>query len=146
MFSFAGMKTLAITLGAVVLMTSFSSCTWLKEKYAKNERASVAYLSQKRTAPPKMNIEGVWYSPQWGVVVLNQEPGGKLEGIFQDYYTVNGVVSGKEAFITLIDDDWVEYTVELRRKNHEELTGFYSPSVPFSEKDATELVLKRIGE
>jgi len=146
MLFFRVMKTLAITLSAVVLMASFSSCSWLKEKYAKNERASVAYISEKKSAPARMNIEGVWYSPQWNVVVLNQERGGKLSGIFQDYYVVNGVVSGKQAFITLIDDDWVEYTVELRRKNWEELTGFYSPSVPFSETDAHELVLKRIGD
>ena len=59
-FSFPVMKTLAITLSAIVMMTSFSSCTWLKEKYAKNERASAAYLAAKRTVPPKTNIEGVW--------------------------------------------------------------------------------------
>jgi hypothetical protein len=144
--SFAVMKTLAISLSAAVLMISFSSCTWLKEKYAKNESATVAYLSEKKTAPPKMNIEGLWYSPQWGAVVFNQEPGGKLTGAFQDYYSVNGVVSGKEAFIALTDDDWVEYTVELRRQSREELRGFYSPSVPFQDKDAHELVLKRIGD
>lgn len=146
MFSFAVMKTLAVTLSAIVLMTSFSSCTWLKEKYARNEQASVAYLSDKKTAPARMNIEGVWFSPQWGMVILNQERGGKLSGIFQDHYVVNGIVSGKEAFITLIDDDWVEYTVELRRKNWEELTGYYSPSVPFLDKDATEVTLTRIGD
>jgi hypothetical protein len=93
-----------------------------------------------------MNIEGLWYSPQWGAVVFNQEPGGKLTGAFQDYYSVSGVVSGKEAFIALTDDDWVEYTVELRRQSREELRGFYSPSVPFHDKDAHELVLKRIGD
>ena len=110
MVSFAVMKTLAITFCAAVLMISFSSCTWLKEKYAKNESATVAYLSEKKTSPPKMNIEGLWYSPQWGAVVFNQEPGGKLTGAFQDYYSVSGVVSGKQAFIALTDDDWVEYT------------------------------------
>ena len=140
------MKTLATTLSAVFLMVSFSSCSWLKEKYAKNESASVAYLSEKKSAPAKMNIEGLWYSPQWGIVVFNQERGGELSGIFRDYYVVNGVVSDKNAFMTLIDDDWVEYTVELKRKNQGELTGYYSPSVPFSEKDALELVLKRIGD
>jgi hypothetical protein len=143
---FAVMKTLAITLCAAVLMISFSSCTWLKEKYAKNESATVAYLSEKKTAPPKMNIEGLWYSPQWGAIVLNQEPGGKLTGAFQDYYSVSGVVSGKQAFIALTDDDWVEYTVELSRQSREELRGSYSPSVPFQDKDAHELVLKRIGD
>ena len=51
MVSFAVMKTLAITLCAAVLMISFSSCTWLKEKYAKNESATVAYLSEKKTCP-----------------------------------------------------------------------------------------------
>ena len=70
----------------------------------------------------------------------------RLTGVFQDHYFVNGVVSGKEAFITLTDDDWVEYTVELRRKSREELIGFYSPSVPFLEKDANELLLTRIGD
>ena len=146
MFFFPVMKTLATTLSAVVLMASFSSCSWLKEKYAKNENASVAYLSEKKSAPAKTNIEGLWYSPQWGIVVFNQERDGKLSGIFRDYYVVDGVISGNNAFITLIDDDWVEYTVELKRKNRGELTGFYSPSVPFSEKDAQELVLKRIGD
>ena len=146
MFSFAVMKTLAITLSAIVMMTSFSSCTSLKEKYAKNERASAAYLAAKRTLPPKTNIEGVWFSPQWGMVVLNQDRAGRLTGLFQDHYFVNGVVSGKEAFITLTDDDWVEYTVELRRKSSEELVGFYSPSVPFLEKDANDLLLTRIGD
>jgi hypothetical protein len=146
MFFFPVMKTLATTLSAFVLMVSLSSCSYLKEKYAKNERASVAYLSEKRTAPARTNIEGVWYAPQWGIVALNQERDGTLSGIFPEYYVVNGVVSGKSAFITLIDEEWVAYTVELKRKNRGELTGFYSHSVPFSEKDAHELVLKRIGD
>jgi hypothetical protein len=145
MFSFAVMKTLAATVIAFVLAASLSSCNFLRWKYAKNEEASVAYLSAKKTVPAKMNIEGLWYSPQWGIVVFNQEPDGRLSGIFRDYYAINGWVSEKNAFMTLTDDDWVEYTVELRRKSEEELVGFYSPSVPFSDKDAHELVLKRIG-
>jgi hypothetical protein len=146
MFFCALMKTLAATLIAVVLAASLSSCNWLKWKYAKNEQASAAYLTEKKAAPARMNIEGLWYSPQWGIVVFNQEPDGKLSGIFRDYYAINGWVSDKNAFMTLIDDDWVEYTVELKRKNQEELVGFYSPSVPFSEKDAQELVLKRVRD
>jgi hypothetical protein len=145
-FFFPVMKTLATILSAFGLMVSFSSCGWLKEKYAKNERASVAYLSEKKSAPARTNIEGVWYAPEWGIVVLNQERDGKLTGIFQEFYVVNGVVSGNSAFITLIDEHWVAYTVELKRKNRGELTGFYSSSVPFSEKDAREIVLKRIGD
>jgi hypothetical protein len=139
------MKTLATTLCAVVLMALFSSCALLREKYAKNESARVAYLSENKTAPARTNLEGLWYSPQWGIVVFNQERDGRLSGIFRDHYVVDGVISDRNAFIALIDDDWVEYTVQLEQKHRGELTGFYSPSVPFSENDAEELVLKRIG-
>lgn len=108
MVFFGVMKALATILGAIVLVASFSSCSSLRYKYGKNERDSAAYLSEKKTTPAHMNIEGLWYSPQWGIVVLKQESGGALSGIFRDDYVVNGVVSDKSAFITLIDDDWVD--------------------------------------
>lgn len=137
------MKTLATALSAVVLAVSLSSCSFLAEKYAKNEKAAAAFLSENKTAPSRMNIEGLWYSPQWGMVILNQE-GSKLDGVFQDYYTVKGVVSGKTAYITLIDDDWVEYTAVLKYTDGQKLVGAYSSFVPFNEKFSQELVLKRI--
>lgn len=139
------MKTIASLLGVVALGLSLSSCTFLHEKYAKNEKAAVAYIAEKKTGPAKVNIEGVWYAPGWGVVVFNQE-GGKLTGAFQDYYAVEGVVSGRKAFFTLLDDDWREYTVELTSKGHEKLVGFYSANIPFSESDQQEIVLTRIGD
>lgn len=137
------MKTLATALSAVVLAVSLSSCTFLSEKYAKNEKAAAAFLADNKTAAAKINIEGLWYSPQWGMVLLNQE-GSKLDGVFQDYYAVKGVVSGKKAYITLTDDDWVEYTVVLNYKNSNELVGAYSSFVPFNEKHSHDLLLKRI--
>lgn len=139
------MKTVATVLGVVVLGLSLSSCKMLEEKYAKNEKAAVTYLAEKKTGPAKTNLEGVWWSPAWGVVVFNQE-NGKLSGSFQDYYVVDGVVSGRKAYMTLIDDDWREYTVELAPKGREKLVGFYSAHVPFSESDQQEVVLTRIGD
>ena len=136
------MKTLASAFSVVVLAVSLSSCN-LAEKYSKNEKASAAFLANNKTAPSKMDIEGLWYSPQWGMVILNQE-GSKLDGVFQDYYTVKGVVSGKTAYITLIDDDWTEYTAILKYKNSGELAGAYSAYVPFNEKYQHDLLLKRI--
>jgi hypothetical protein len=138
------MKTVATVLGVVVLALSLSSCKFLEEKYRKNEAAAVAYLSEKKTAPAKTNIEGVWYAPGWGSVILNQE-GNKVTGAFQDYYAVDGVVSGKKAYLVLTDDDWREYTVELTAKGREKLVGYYSAHVPFSEVDQQEIVLIRIG-
>jgi hypothetical protein len=139
------MKTVATVLGVVVLGLSLSSCKILEEKYAKNEQASVAYLSEKKSSSAKTNLEGVWYAPGWGTVVLNQE-GSKLTGAFQDYYTVEGVVSGRKAYIVLVDGDWREYTIELTAKGREKLTGHFSAHIPFSESDQEEIVLTRIGD
>jgi hypothetical protein len=138
------MKTVATVLGVVALALSLSSCKFLQEKYDKNQRAAAAFLTENKTGPAKTNIEGVWWSPDWGVVVFNQE-NGQLTGSFQDYYVIEGVVSGRKAFMNLVDDDWREYTVELAVKSHEKLVGYYSPSVPFSDKDKQPLVLTRIG-
>jgi hypothetical protein len=139
------MKTVATVLGVVVLGLSLSSCKFLEEKYSHNEKASVAYLSEKKSGSAKTNIEGVWWAPGWGTVVFNQE-GSKLSGAFQDYYTVDGVVSGRKAYIVLIDDDWREYTIELTAKGREKLVGYYSAHIPFSESDQHEIVLNRIGD
>ncbi len=138
------MKTLASALSAVVLTLSFSSCSFLTEKYAKNEAATAAFIASNTKAPARMNIEGVWYSPEWGMVLLNQEPGGKLTGVFQDYYQVRGQISGKTAYIALIDDDWTEYSVVLQRKSWDQLVGHYSSDIPPNENNRHEIVLKRI--
>lgn len=139
------MKTLTTALGAVVLATFLSSCSFslLKGKYARNSAATSDYIAGK-SGQPGMNIEGLWYSPEWGMVVLNQEPSGKLTGVFQDYYHVRGVVRGRSAYIALVDDDWTEYTVELTRKNSEVLTGFSSPDVPFLAASKVPLTLVRV--
>jgi hypothetical protein len=128
----------------VVLTLSLSSCSFLAEKYAKNEAATAAFIANNKKAPARMNIEGVWYSPEWGMVLLNQEPGGKLTGVFQDYYQVRGQISGKTAYIALIDDDWTEYSVVLERKSWDQLSGYYSSDIPPSDTNRHEIVLKRI--
>ena len=140
------MKTLASVLSAVVLTLTFSSCGFLNEKYAKNESATAAFIAGNKKEPARMNIEGVWYSPEWGMVLLNQEAGGKLTGVFQDYYMVRGQVRGKTAYIALVDDDWTEYTVILKRKSWDELVGHYSSDVPLSEKSSHAISLSRIND
>jgi len=138
------MRTSATILCAALVALSFSSCQLLKGRYERNANARIAYLAEKKTAPAKTNIEGLWYSPEWGIVLFNQEPGGKLQGIFQDYYHVDGVVSGKNIYLALIDDEWTEYTVQLHRDNYDTITGYWSAHIPFSEEDQQPLTLKRI--
>lgn len=139
------MKTLATSLGAVVLALSLNACSFslLKDKYTKNEAAASGYLSSKKGGIARVNVEGLWYSPEWNMVVLNQE-GSKVDGVFQDYYKVNGVVSGRHIYLVLTDDDWAEYTVQLTKQPNGDLKGFYSPDVPFSESSQHELTLKRV--
>ena len=137
------MKTVATVLGVVVLGLSLSSCKFLEEKYSLNEKAAATYLAEKKTGPAKTNVEGVWFSPEWGTAVLNQE-NGRLTGAIQDTYIVDGVVSGRKAYLTLIDEECHAYTVELTAKGREKLVGYYSSSVPFSESDQREIVLTRI--
>jgi len=137
------MKALAAVLCSLGFVLCFSSCSH-QEKHNKNEAATTAYLTGKKTAPPAMNIEGFWYSPTWGLVVINQEPNGKLTGFFHEDLHIRGVVTGKNAYLALIEDDWVEYTVELKRTALDTLTGFYSEKTPFSESDQQKLTLTRI--
>ncbi len=67
-------ENLATFLGAVVLAFSLNACGMLQAKYDANGKATAAYLQSKNTSSPRTNVEGLWYSPQWGVVVLNQTP------------------------------------------------------------------------
>lgn len=138
------MRTPAILFCAVVVALTFSSCH-LKEKYARNEANAVAYLKTSQAKPAAASFKGVWQSPDWGVVAINQERNGKLSGQFGDDYAIRGVVSGKTAYLVLTADSWTHYTVELTKKNYNELTGFASGSVPFSSKDQEPLTLKRIN-
>lgn len=131
-----------VALAAVALV--FSTGCHLAESYKKNESARVSYLQDKKVAPAKINVEGVWYSSDWGILVLKQHPGGKLTGMSSGWMNVDGVVSGNKVYLTFVDSGWTEYTVELKRPQWDRLSGLYSAHVPFSEIDQEEVVLERI--
>jgi hypothetical protein len=137
------MKTLLSAAVAALVALSFSSCH-LKEAYRENESAAAAYLEAKRTVPPRINVEGLWYSPEWGMVIFNQESGGKVTGLFRDHYHIRGIVCGRNVFLLLNDNNWHEYTVELRQVRNDKMTGFYSAHVPFSESDKQPVTLYKI--
>ncbi|MDX2082295.1 MAG: hypothetical protein SFU53_16040 [Terrimicrobiaceae bacterium] len=129
-----------LSLAALVLL---SGCH-LKEKYSKNNADGRAWLEAAQTGPARTSFEGVFYSPEWGAVVLNQN-GNKLTGAVA-HMSVDGVVSGRTASLLLVDDTWVEYTMKLRRKSYEEISGTYSAYVPYSETDALPVTLYRISQ
>ncbi len=140
-----GMKTIVSVLLGAVCALSLSSCALTSEKYSKNQAATTAYLQQNKSTT-RTNVEGIWYAPEWGIVALNQTPGGTITGGFQDWYAAQGSVSGKNVRLALMDNSWTEYTMELTRVSNEHLKGSYSPSVPFSAKNAKEVNFVKIGQ
>lgn len=134
--------SLALAVG-LFIVTALPSCH-LKESYSKNEAARVAYLAEKKTASAKINIEGVYFSPDWGIVVLKQEPGGKVSGLIGTYGVAEGYVSGSKVYLALVDSGWTEYTLELHRPRYDQLKGLYSAHVPFNSADEEEVVFEKI--
>lgn len=114
----------------------------LGEKYQKNNSAAQAWLNAGPTRAAAADFEGVYYSPNWGMVVLNQQ-NGKITGSI-GYMHVDGRATGKSARLLLVDDSWVEHTMLLTRKSSEILEGTYSSSVPYSKDDAEPVRLDRI--
>jgi len=135
------MKILPLLVLPIVLMVSLGGCS-LSEKYSANNSAGRTWVEAGKTGTARANFEGVYYSPEWGTVTLNQE-NGKIVGSLAHYH-VSGVVSGKNARLLLVDDQWVEFTMLLRRPSYEKLTGSYSGSVPHSDADSIPVTLLRI--
>ncbi|MEX1119049.1 MAG: hypothetical protein WEB60_09665 [Terrimicrobiaceae bacterium] len=125
------------------IVTALPSCH-LKESYSKNEAARVAYLTEKKTAPAKINVEGVYYAKNWGMMVLKQQPDGKVSGLVGDHGVVKGYVSGSQVFLAVVDSGWTEYTLELSRPRYDQLKGLYSAHVPFSSEHGKEAVFEKI--
>lgn len=134
--------SLAIAAG-LFLVTALPSCH-LKEAYSNNEAARVAYLKEKKTSTATINVEGVYFCPEWGVIVLKQQSGGKVSGIIGTHGAAEGFVSGNKVFLGLVDSGWTEYTLELHRPQADQLKGLYSAHVPFSSEDAKEVVFEKI--
>ncbi len=137
------MKPLLTLIVCLIGVLALPACH-LKSSYEKNAAARVAYLKEKKTSPAEINVEGVYFSPEWGIALLKQKSGGKLSGYFADYGTVEGVVSGETAYFTIVDSGWAEYTFELTQPRSDRLKGLYSAYLPFHESDQTEIVLEKI--
>lgn len=131
-----------LLLTALALVSLTSGCALTAEKNSKNISASSAWLLANDKGPAKTNFEGVYYSPDWGTVALNQR-GDKITGAIAHFH-VNGIATGKNAYLLLVDDGWTEHTMILNRKSSEIAEGAYSSYIPFSTKDAIPVHLDKI--
>ncbi|MCK9589278.1 MAG: hypothetical protein WC076_06005 [Terrimicrobiaceae bacterium] len=135
------MKTPLLLLVVVAVVSLTSGCT-LTEKYARNDAAARSWLAANDKGPAKTNFEGVYYSPDWGTVALNQR-GDKITGAIAHFH-IKGLASGRSAYLLLVDDEWNEHAMILKRKNSEILEGAYSSCIPFSTEDALPVHLDKI--
>jgi len=135
------MKVPFLSLVALSFAVLTSGCG-LTEKYNKNNSAAQAWLDSNKKASAKANFEGTYYSPDWGIVNLNQR-NGKITGAM-GYSQVKGITSGGTAYILLVDDQWVGQTMILKKKGAEIVEGTYSSEIPYSGKDSQPVHLDRI--
>ncbi len=135
------MKASYLPIIAVCFAVLTSGCG-LTEKYNRNNAASQAWLESNTKAPAQTNFEGVYYSPDWGAVHLNQQ-NGKITGSV-GYFQARGVTSGRTAYILLVDDEWVTKSMILKKKGSEIVAGSSSSSVPYCAKGSQPVQLDRI--
>ena len=136
------MKTPLLLLATLALVSLSSGCALTAEKNNKNIAAAAAWLQANDKGPAKTNFEGVYYSPDWGTVTLNQRD-DKITGAIA-HFQVKGFATGKSAYLLLVDDGWTEHTMILKRKSSEIVDGSYSSYIPFSTKDALPVHLDKI--
>ena len=135
------MKTPLLLLVAFAFVSLTSGCA-LNEKYSKNSSDAQAWLQANNKRPAKTNFEGVYYSPDWGTVVLKQHDGKLTGGI--SYYKVKGIATGNSAFLVLVDDEWAGHTMILKRKNFETVCGSFSRHMPYVEQGSKPVRLDKI--
>lgn len=137
------MNVRLLPFAAVAAAIVLGGCS-LSEKYSKNQAAGEAWLASAAARPSASHFEGTYYSPDWGLVALNQE-GRNLSGSIGHYH-LRGKVAGKTAYLLLVDDQWTDYTMVLSRKSAGVLTGSYSAHIPFSKDDAEPILLNQIED
>ena len=130
-------------LSLIVVVGGLAGCN-TKEKYARNNLVADQWLQMNR-GTASVSVSGAWeaWESGWGDIRFEQA-GSTVSGAMGNY-SARGVVRGSRVFLALSSGGYVHYTVVLT-KSAEMLSGFYSPSVPFSQGDQAAVTLRRIGD
>lgn len=111
------------------------------KRYPRNRQYAHAWLSDQ-VLPAEINVSGNWRSPDWGRTFLSQSGDGKVNGYLGEYI-VEGVVSGRKAYLLARDGEWYYYSIILERPAPELLLGYYSKSVPYKSSNRGDIRLDR---
>ncbi len=128
--------TVGWTLTGCEVVRDFNS-----ERYSRNEALGKAWLSDQMF-PPEISIAGNWKSNGWGKAFFAQND-NKIRGYLGDY-PVEGVVSGKRAYLLVSQGGWYYYSVVLEMPAPNILIGYYSRSVPYEINRCVDLRLDRL--
>ncbi|MEO6054024.1 MAG: hypothetical protein ABIP97_08440 [Chthoniobacterales bacterium] len=118
---------LPVLLSALALFVGLSACTTTKDP-AMDRRVGEQWLAPHNQAPG-INLSGRWHSDELGNAAFVQGH-ARINGQLAQY-TVYGRASGTKAYL-LLSDGTRNYSAILSMANKNEMTGFYSTSVPFN--------------
>jgi len=133
------MHTLGRIALSVLIALSLPACN-TAQKYAKNNAAGSQWLSAHAGAAA-INVSGRWNAPEWGDTYFVQQ-GDRVTGHLGKYL-VRGVISGRTLYLLAIQDGWVYYSVVAEKVDRSAFEGYYSDSVPFTEKGKTPIAIVR---
>lgn len=125
---------------ALLTVLSLSSCKTARH-FEQNRAAGDAWLAQY-TSRATTNVGGVWVASDWGLAKLEQD-GRKVTGMI-DSFQVEGVVSGNTAYLLISENNWIYYTAVLQKTAPSRLSGHFSYSVPFQERDQRTMMLRKL--
>lgn len=91
----------------------------------KVEKEGKAWLNLYQE-PTEINVNGLWHSPDWGDVILNQEKDKRDITGTGDGWDITGVVSGKKIYLLFSDKGRINYSAELLADGETALAGSYS--------------------
>lgn len=110
-------------------------------RYTTNNNLGRAWLSDQ-ILPPEVDVSGNWRSEIWGRTFLAQN-GSEVRGNLGDY-PVEGVVSGRKAYLLASQGGWYYYSIILEMPTPNILIGYYSRGVPYKTSGRVDLRLDRM--
>ena len=85
---------------------------------------------QQNSKPAEININGKWFSEDWGMVVLVQKEGSREISGDGDGWKVDGVVSGKAVLLLFTESNGdIGYSARLDAEQEDTLKGSYSRGI-----------------
>lgn len=131
---------LLVAVSAVALSGCDTLRQFTQERYTRNNNRGNSWLSDQ-LLPAEINIAGTWNSDAWGESFFAQND-RTIRGHLGDY-PVEGVVSGRKAYLIASENGWQYYSVILEMPAPNILLGYYSRDIPYQSTSRRDLRLDR---